>query len=112
LRQDAARAEREAFEEEWNSRWAAERARLSGLQDRIHHLESRLLPVAESMLESAFQGYVSGRSGFLDLMDAERSAHELRLQLVELHSQLEMTNWTLLYLAGRFDTTDTAIESR
>jgi cobalt-zinc-cadmium efflux system outer membrane protein len=100
----AVRARIEAFESGWEGQWTEQQTRLEGVIGRINHIDSRLLPVAESMLESAFQSYSSGTSGFLDLLDAERTAFELRLQRVELMTQANMIRWTLQRLAGNLDT--------
>ena len=99
----AIRARIEAFESGWEGQWKEQQTRLEGVIGRLGHIDSRLLPVAESMLESAFQSYSAGTSGFLDLLDAERTAFELRLQRVELVTRADIIRWTLQRLAGNLD---------
>ena len=93
----------EAFEAGWQAQWNEAWSRLDGLMKRMDHLDMRLLPVAEAMLESSFQSYAAGTSGFLDLLDAERTAFDLRTQRVELQTRSDMTRWTLQRLAGHLE---------
>jgi outer membrane protein TolC len=101
-----------AFESTWLASWSEQRERLEGQLARQHHLDERLLPVAQSMLASAFQSYASGAGSFLDLLDAERTAYDLRLQTVEISTRLNTTKWTLRRLAGYLETAASTASTR
>lgn len=103
---------RESFLSSWESLWQEQAVHLTSLQDQLRHLDENLMPLAEAMLESSVQAYASGRSGFLDLLDAERSAFELRQQRIELTSRLSMTRWTRLRLSGQWDALPSSDETR
>lgn len=103
---------REAFLANWESLWHEQAVHLASLQEQLRHMDENMMPLAEAMLESSVQAYTSGRSGFLDLLDAERAAFELRQQRIELTAQLSMTHWTRLRLSGRWDALPFSAETR
>lgn len=103
LQETAMQEAQEAFVATWQAMWAENTVRLGQLEEQLAHLDTRLLPVAESMLESSMQAYAAGRSGFLDLLDAERTAFELRMQRVELTTRLATARWTRVRLSGQWD---------
>ena len=103
LKQEALRHQMKAFESSLAGLWEEQLVRLEGLMERLDHLDTRLLSVAESMLESSFQSYSTGTSGFLDLLDAERTAFDLRMQRVDLITQIDMARWVQQRLAGHLE---------
>jgi outer membrane protein TolC len=112
LQEETIRLRMAAFESTWLASWSEQRERLEGQLARQHHLDERLLPVAQSMLASAFQSYASGAGSFLDLLDAERTAYDLRLQTVEISTRLNTTKWTLRRLAGYLETAASTASTR
>jgi cobalt-zinc-cadmium efflux system outer membrane protein len=103
LQEDAMREAQDAFVASWQAMWAENAVRLAQVEEQLAHLDSRLLPVAESMLESSMQAYAAGRSGFLDLLDAERTAFDLRMQRIELATRQAIIRWTRVRLSGQWD---------
>ena len=103
LQEQAMQEAQEAFVAAWQAMWAENSIRIGQLEAQLAHLDSRLLLVAESMLESSVQAYAAGRSGFLDLLDAERTAFDLRMQRVELVTRLATARWTRVRLSGQWD---------
>ena len=64
-------------------------------------LTDKLLPKAKQSLEAARAGYVNGRAGFLDVIDAQRSLIEFELSGVEARTQRELALASLsLSIAG------------
>ena len=64
-------------------------------------LDATLVPKAAQSLEAARAGYVSGRAGFLDVIDAQRSLLEFELQSIEAKTQRELALASLsLTIAG------------
>lgn len=112
LQAESIRTRMEAFESSWQASWNEQQERWVGLLEREKHLQERLLPVSESMLTAAFQSYASGSGSFLDLLDAERTAFDLRLQAVDITTRLNTTRWTLQRLAGYLETAALAASSR
>jgi cobalt-zinc-cadmium efflux system outer membrane protein len=53
-------------------------------------LRERLLPKARQSLDAARAGYVNGRAGFLDVIDAQRSLLEFELAEIEARTQREL----------------------
>lgn len=67
----------------------------------IDLLAARLVPKARQSLDVARAGYVTGRSGFLDLIDAEQSLLAFELSLIESRTQRELALSALsLLIAG------------
>ncbi len=64
-------------------------------------LSDALLPKARQSLDAARAGYVTGRAGFLDVIDAQRSLLEFALARVEARLQRELALTSLsLVIAG------------
>lgn len=103
---------RNDFISTWRGIWSEQAVRLESLREQLRHLDQNLMPLADAMLESSVQAYASGRSGFLDLLDAERSVFDLRKQRIELLSRLSMVRWTQLRLSGQWEILSTYDESR
>jgi outer membrane protein TolC len=53
-------------------------------------LTEKLLPKARQSLAAARAGYVNGRAGFLDVIDAQRSLLEFELSGIEARTQREL----------------------
>lgn len=68
----------------------------------IDLLSNRLVPKARQSLDVARAGYVTGRTGFLDLIDAEESLLSFELSLIESRTQRELSLSSLsLVIAGQ-----------
>lgn len=93
----------EGFIASWDAMWSEQLSRYDRLNEQLDHLQNRLLPVASSMLSSSLQGYGSGTTGFLDALDAERSAFELSQKEVDLEIGVEMARWALYRLSGALE---------
>jgi outer membrane protein TolC len=64
-------------------------------------LRDKLIPKARDTLEIARAGYLSGKTDFLDLMDAERALFNFQLEEVEARTRREITLAELsLVIAG------------
>jgi outer membrane protein TolC len=64
-------------------------------------LSDKLVPKARQSLDAAQAGYVNGRAGFLDVIDAQRSLLEFELAGVEARTQRELALASLsLAIAG------------
>jgi len=64
-------------------------------------LRDKLLPKARQSLDAARAGYVNGRAGFLDLIDAQRTLLEFELMGIEARTQRELALASLsLAIAG------------
>ncbi|NOT32323.1 MAG: TolC family protein [Planctomycetes bacterium] len=64
-------------------------------------LANKLLPKARQSLDAARAGYVNGRAGFLDVIDAQRTLLEFELAGIEARTQRELALASLsLAIAG------------
>lgn len=64
-------------------------------------LREKLVPMARQSLDAARAGYVAGRAGFLDVIDAQRSLLEFELEGIEARTQRELSLASLsLSIAG------------
>jgi outer membrane protein TolC len=64
-------------------------------------LRDKLVPKARQSLDAARAGYGNGRSGFLDVIDAQRSLLEFELMGIEARTQRELALASLsLTIAG------------
>jgi len=64
-------------------------------------LRDKLVPKARQSLDAARAGYVNGRAGFLDVIDAQRSLLEFELAGIEARTQRELALASLsLSIAG------------
>ncbi len=56
------------------------------IQEQIRLFETRPLPQAEQALRSGESAYAAGEGGVLDLLDSSRTLLEIRLGLVQMHT--------------------------
>jgi len=64
-------------------------------------LRNKLIPKARQSLDAARAGYVNGRAGFLDVIDAQRSLLEFELAGIDARTQRELSLASLsLVIAG------------
>jgi len=64
-------------------------------------LRDKLVPKAKQSLDAARAGYVNGRTGFLDVIDAQRTLLEFELSGIEARTQRELALASLsLTIAG------------
>jgi outer membrane protein TolC len=75
--------------------------RLRRLQDQLTLLDNRLLPQAEASLDATLSAYKAGRTDFLDLLDAERTLFQLRLDYEDTHARVLQTAARLEHALGR-----------
>jgi outer membrane protein TolC len=60
------------------------RARLESLAEQLVLLEDTVIPLNEESFQAARAAYASGNGGFLELLDAERSLLDARLERIRL----------------------------
>jgi outer membrane protein TolC len=101
LERRRARAELDAFELEVRTRIADLQAAIQRQNNQLELLDNRLLPKAETALETTLSAYRTGSTGFLDLLDAQRTLFELQLQRIAVYTRLLQTNAELERAAGR-----------
>lgn len=65
--------------------------RLERQRLQLDLLDRTLLPQAETALESTLSAYSAGRTGFLDLLDAERTLFQLRLDRIDTLTRYRQT---------------------
>lgn len=95
---DEARLERERVERRREALRLRIRTQIADLQSRLARqqrqlllLEETLLPQAETALEATLSAYGAGNTDFLDLLDAERTLLDLRLDRAETQARLLQT---------------------
>lgn len=96
-----AQAELEAFELQVCTRVADLQSQIDRQRSQLQLLEDRLLPKAETALDAALSAYQTGTSSFLDLLDAQRTLFQLRLQRIGVHTRLLQTTAELERTTGR-----------
>jgi len=101
LERRRAQAELEAFELEVRTRIADLQSTIQRQNNQLSLLDNRLLPKAETALETTLSAYRTGSTGFLDLLDAQRTLFELQLQRIAVRTRLLQTNAELERAAGR-----------
>jgi outer membrane protein TolC len=101
LERRQARAELEAFRDEVRSRLDDLRRRIRRQQRQLEILDRRLLPRAETALETTLSAYRTGQSDFLDLLDAERTLFQLRFDRAAVRARLGQTRAELDHALGR-----------
>ena len=77
------------------------RERLRRQQRQLTLLGEQLLPQAETSLEATLSAYKAGRTDFLDLLDAERTLFQLRLDYEDIHARALQTTTRLEHALGR-----------
>lgn len=65
--------------------------RLQRQERQLDLLDRTLLPQAETALEATLSAYSAGRTGFLDLLDAERTLYQLRLDRIDTLARYRIT---------------------
>ncbi|WP_263789787.1 TolC family protein [Salinibacter sp.] len=108
-----ARIERRRAETQLEGLRLEVRTRLADLQQQIERhrrqltlLDETLLPKAETALETSLSGYRTGQNDFLDLLDAERTLFQLRLQRASVFARLLTTQAEWERTAGRVGLAD------
>jgi outer membrane protein TolC len=96
-----AETELEAFRLEVRTRLADLRQQMDRQQRQLALLDETLLPKAETALETALSAYRTGQADFLDLLDAERTLFQLRLQRASVFAGLLKTQAERERTAGR-----------
>ena len=96
-----ATAELEDFCLQVRTEVADHREQLRRLQRRLTLLQEELIPEAETSLEATLSAYQSGRTDFLDLLDAERTLFQLQLDYEDLYAQTLKTTAALERALGR-----------
>jgi outer membrane protein TolC len=103
-----ARAERRRAEARLEALRQEVETRIRDLQHRIERqrrqlalLDDTLLPKAETALEATLSAYRTGQNDFLDLLDAERTLFQLRLDRASTHARLLKTQAELDRTLGR-----------
>ncbi|MCS3676268.1 outer membrane protein TolC [Salinibacter ruber] len=77
------------------------RERIGRQQRQLTLLGEQLLPQAESSLEATLSAYKAGRTDFLDLLDAERTLFQLRLDYEDTHARALQTAAKLDHTLGQ-----------
>ena len=96
-----AEAELEAFALEVRTRIADLRSQRDRQKRQLTLLDETLLPKAETAREATLSGYRTGRNDFLDLLDAERTLFQLRLDRVSVYTRLLKTTAELERALGQ-----------
>lgn len=102
-----ARAQREvargAYETELErmaGRWAATRARLEGVRNRLSSLETKLVPLVDRQVADARQLLEIGEGGSLVLLESLVRAHEAKLDLIEARYEKSEAENEIISLSG------------
>ncbi len=96
-----AKAQLDAFELEVRTRLRDLRTRIDRQQSQLRRLDTLLLPKAETALASTLSSYQTGAGDFLDLLDAQRTLFQLRLDRIARFSLLLSTRAEFERAAGR-----------
>ncbi|NBC16586.1 MAG: TolC family protein, partial [Bacteroidetes bacterium] len=95
VRQRQVDARTEALEQALRTRIADLTQRLTQQRARYDLLTGTLIPQAETTLEATLSAYTTGRTDFLDLLDAERTLFRLRMDRHALAARLWSTTAAL-----------------
>ena len=98
----------DVFELEVRTRKAALREQLVRQHSQLRQLRETLIPKAEMTVESALSSYQTGKSGFLDLLDAQRTLFQLQQDRATLFSRYLSTHAEFRYTAGQLSLPPTA----
>lgn len=101
LEQRQAEAELEAFRLEVRTQIADLRSRRERQRRQLTLLDETLLPKAETAREATLSGYRTGQNDFLDLLDAERTLFQLRLDRASVYARLLKTTAELERAIGQ-----------
>jgi outer membrane protein TolC len=94
------------FRLEVRTRLADLRSQMTRQQRQLTLLDERLLPKAETALETTLSAYRTGQNDFLALLDAERTLFQLRLQRASVFARLLTTQAEWERVAGRVGLAD------
>lgn len=89
------------FRLEVRTRLADLRSQMTRQQRQLTLLDERLLPKAETALETTLSAYRTGQNDFLALLDAERTLFQLRLQRASVFARLLTTQAEWERVAGQ-----------
>ena len=98
--EDAAQATRAALELQLATQLVENHARLVVAHRRVEALRTKVVPTMAAAFEAAHDGYVEGKFGFLDMLDAQRSLFEVRTALVNAQVQYHTAISDLERLTG------------
>jgi outer membrane protein, heavy metal efflux system len=88
--------------------YVAQIAALRDAERQIGFFEKSILPLAEQAISLSRQSYSAGSSGYLDLIDTQRTLLDVRLTLAEARALREKTLAEIERLAGAdLETTST-----
>jgi len=96
-----AQAKLDAFALEVPTHLADLRHQAERQRSQLRRLRDRLLPKAETALDATLSAYQTGTTGFLDLLDAQRTLFQLRLQRIGVYTRLLQTTAELERTAGQ-----------
>jgi cobalt-zinc-cadmium efflux system outer membrane protein len=85
----------------------AARERLAALTDELYGLDRDIVPAAEEVHAAAEIGYREGKLGFLDVLDAQRTLVEARVQRLDVLAHYLEARTALELRLGRSLTTET-----
>jgi cobalt-zinc-cadmium efflux system outer membrane protein len=105
---EATEAERRSGQLELEGEMATALSRLQQAHTLATSIKRRILPAANKAFEVSHEGYLQGRFGYIDLLDAQRTLFEARGQYVESLSAYHVAEAGLVRLAG----TDEQFENR
>jgi len=95
----------DAFELEVRTRTAALREQLVRQSSQLQQLRQTLIPKAEMTVESALSSYQTGKAGFLDLLDAQRTLFQLQQDHATLFTRYLSTHAEFRYTTGQLSLT-------
>lgn len=91
LKQRQVEAQMEALRTDIRTQVADLTHQLERQQHQLDLLQEALIPQAETTLESTLSAYTTGRTDFLNLLDAERMLFTLRLESIDTRTRLLKT---------------------
>jgi len=102
LRRRQLEARYEALQTEIETELDLLRYRLQEEASAVTLYRTTLIPQAETTLEATLSAYTTGRTGFLDLLDAERTRFEVRMDYETAFADLLKTRATLERTLGLY----------
>lgn len=100
-RKRTATAEVQQRQIELGSEWRAAVEKLAAGRERVETFETILIPTSESVQQLARRSYEAGRASYLDVLEAQRTLLQRRIEHLESIRDLALTQTTLDLLAGR-----------
>ncbi len=86
---------------ELESEWQAALEQFAAERERVETFQTTLIPTSESVQRLALRSYEAGRAGYLDVLEAQRTLLQRRMDYLESIRDLAITQVTLDNLAGR-----------